>query len=343
MTTLSVVTSSQFRSALDGTAPERGSERSSETLTDKVRTRLGQYGYTLTQDCGKDPQSPAPGEDRQTAASLQLLRAMDRSDYNQMRRCLGLKDTLDNNEEVSLRRFLANLIEIQVDSRYSTLVVPLREIEWPTLPATGQLVLAKEDKQALTVVVRGGKALSARDVGARLMLPSGFALPLTTGVTGGRHVQITFPTLADLGTTAGALPRTPLELSLDSQKASYTLRVLPGERPATSTPLRIDSAVIVSDEGGNGRVSLAIGKLPDGVKGKLRLTVTGADVRDNATTAAGLSHWGMPLQPESVLTLGLANLSPARPVVFTMFADDVKLGEGVQIPVERSRPTASAR
>src|SRR5262249_6840967 len=88
------------------------------------------------------PNRQVASKDLDLVAPLQLLRALDRGDYNEVARCLDLDD-LDTRRELSLRRLIAQLAEIQTTSRYSTLQVALRPLDEVMLPQK-QIVVSKD-------------------------------------------------------------------------------------------------------------------------------------------------------------------------------------------------------
>lgn len=366
---LSVVTRTEFVSAKTGVALPVGPERDGRQLAERVDRIVSRYGLAVSNECGAGANPKADGRPFPQALSLrslkvkradgtealaigadevfveknlQLLRAVDRGDYGEVHRCLDIDNELDTRRELGLRRMLAQLTDIQTTSRYATLQVPLRAIDDPALPPADQLVLARDDKTTMTMVLRGGKGLIGSSLTARLKVtassPDNVLLPASLSVANGTDVVVTFPSLTAIGLAATNIADKGLEVKHSSfaNPLSYRLQWFAEDKKPPGNPLRVDSMVVVSDGQGNGKLTLVTGKMPDGVRGQLRVMVSGADLREEKSIPTpAFGSKGVPLTVNSIVTLSLANLTPARSVTLTTYADDTKLGD-INLPVERA-------
>lgn len=350
--TLSIVTRTDFVSSTTGKVLEPGSERRRDELAhDVYSVVVKSYGQKIAPTCGLGPAPTSQGRTNRKITvgedtfemepALDLLRALGRGDYQEVARCLGKDSGVETRTEPMLRRMVADLLNVQTTSRHSTLQVALGAIEESILPPASQFVIVKDDKSSLSGILRGGEGLIGSEVSALLKLKATSSeqvlLPSSVSVSGGRDISVAFPSLTSIGMEPKDLEDAPLELSLKSGGSkSYRIKFIAGEKPPTSNPVRADSAIIVSDAAGNGRLTLSVNKLSDGTKGKLRVSVSGADLREDKSISAVVpTNQGINLAPESVVTLSLGNLSPARPVVVSTFVNNRKLGE-LTLPVERS-------
>jgi hypothetical protein len=145
---LSVVTEMSLLSTETGEALGGGPSRRREELAGRVAHLVEIYGFGAISDrcrgqyVGTQPapamqpaSTGAAGGGAAIERSLQLLRAVDRSDYNTVAACLNLS-TLTVQDELSLRRLISDLIEVQIDSRFSKLIIPLRDTVVPSPAAT---------------------------------------------------------------------------------------------------------------------------------------------------------------------------------------------------------------
>ncbi|HEX8028672.1 MAG TPA: hypothetical protein VF491_09430, partial [Vicinamibacterales bacterium] len=134
---LSVVTEMSLFSTDKGEELGGGPSRRREVLAGRVAKLVQLYGFgTISDSCGGKARpvygtQQAGGTDEAIKQwsienSLQLLRAVDRSDYNTVATCLNLS-MVGVQDELTLRRLISDLIEVQVDSRFSKMIIPLRD------------------------------------------------------------------------------------------------------------------------------------------------------------------------------------------------------------------------
>ncbi|MEK6591719.1 MAG: hypothetical protein AABZ67_01425, partial [Pseudomonadota bacterium] len=390
---LSAITHSSLMPSDGGEPLTSGGTRSRQTLADQVEKAIASFGFGPVPDTcsalmdasgkvlhkGQLTEAELPGEIR-ISKYLDLLRAVERADYTHVKKCLGLGEKLDVHREITLRRVLSRLIEIQSSSRYSTISIPLKAYPHPALPESGQLVLLTDDgKSASTFVLRGGKGLRPDIVKAELSLKdlppppqasdasknprqkqlkparraatqqaaqqpkSGGQSAAGTGapytllpaavkiIGGGAEVQVSFASLAAL--KLGLNGDKPLKLILQQEKKSldieYAVRaVTKTEVKGTPNPVRATSSVLVADGNGLARVTLQVGKLPEGFAAPMRLVISGADVREDKTIGApGLASKGVTIASESPVTLSLGNLTLSRTVsIATHDSSDKPIG-----------------
>lgn len=240
---VSVVTETEFKSAIDGAKlpSSRLDDRSTVTnptkrLFDQVFTEYSPDEEidgacsvgAIPADKEKNPNNP---NDHRPSSNdllyLNLLRAVDRGDYNFVKNCLKLAGTTDKvgafdaRKQVGLRRLLAELINMQTPSRYSKFLVPLRSPPELILPPEEQYVVMKDDeKTSTTISLRGGAGLGYGRAKAVLELgdkdcPEPGTAPIGTPATArskvfatqisvmndGQEVQLVFPSVASLGYT----------------------------------------------------------------------------------------------------------------------------------------------
>ena len=359
---LYAVTESALEST-DGHVLPSGQSRSRGRLAAEVAHSVMRYGYEVKADCTpveraayqappwirhrlperfKDEQprhefEPAP--DRY----LELLQAVDRADYGHVKKCLGIRDEHNTQADLTLRRLLAELIEIQSGSRYSKMVIALRDYDDPTHPVKEQLALYSDDGKAFTsIALRGGKGLTPQIIEAQLKLKSGAVLlPDQVAVKDGSHVDLRFPSFTQLEVKPTDFEAKPLTLSLPGNPVpaaeKYELRSIKLEVKPVSNPVSSPHSILVADPAGTARVTLLVSKLPEGVKAPMRLTVSGGDVRpDAALGASALTNKGVMIEAEKTVTLFLGNLSPTRPVtITTMDAADKPIGDPITLTVDR--------
>lgn len=359
VTSLSAITDTSLVPA-DGGAPlQSGRLRQRTVLAEQVRKVVEDYSFGPVVDACSGVSRGALGglagealkAEIEITKYLDLLRAVDRADYRHVAVCLGLgQEGMGIQREVSMRRLLAQLMKIQTSSRYSKLTIPLKQYPEPTLPKVEQLVLMTDDGEASsTLVLRGGRSLRADEIRAELTVKDVSSSPgparveyliLPTSVKvsgGGSELQIAFasPSALNLGPSGDK----PLLLSHGGKDPiRYAVRkVMRKKEPGASNPVSASSPILVADAGGDARVTLKVGKVPDGFAAPMRLVVSGADVReDRAIGAPGTTSKGVVLAPESAVTLSLGNLGPTRTVsVVTIDDKDKPIGDPLVFLVDR--------
>jgi hypothetical protein len=95
-------------------------------------------------------------------ANLDVLRAVQRGDYQSMRTCLQLNPKLEVTEEVKLNFFINAMSELDETSHFTSLAIPLKDVT-PQLPDKRQLAVVTEnaDQSQQTVTLVGGRYLTA--------------------------------------------------------------------------------------------------------------------------------------------------------------------------------------
>jgi len=349
---LSVITRTELVSSLTGKELVTGPSRSRQELAKDVTNIVMEvYKMTIADTCGTGPSLAVrkleetfevSGKTFKMQPALDLLRATGRGDYAEVSRCLNVPDTIAPRSELTLRRLISDLLDVQTTSKHSTLQVALQQLDSPTLPPNEQLVIAKDDKSGLSALLKAGAGLAAPSLQAELQFKSsvgGHLLPNTLTVASGKDLTVVFPSLASLGLSPSDLDERPLKVFFKghAKKQEYKLRFVSEEKQTPGNPVKINSVVVVSDPAGNGLLTVSIGKLPTGVKGKLRLVVSGADLREGKSLGSSApTNRGLDVVPESVVTLALSNLSPAKVISVATYADDTKLGGDLTVPVERT-------
>lgn len=345
---LQAITHTEFVSAV-GSQSLRSSFSGPE-FAQRIRRVVKQYRFKFKADeCNATPPAPAgPAADRCEAtpmsedvqtAFFRFLRAADRGDYQAVAAHLDLAN-LDVARELSLRRLLAELVELQATSRYATIEIRLNERRPARLPDPGQLVLYADDgKQATTAILRGGVTLDAKALRAALLVQSAtegpdrrpraarrqsgtwLASSAITAVGDGAEIAVTFPSLSQAGLEAA--PRRPLFLCMDSEHACspedsaapnnawYAVRATKTAAAVARNPVTASTTTLVADVNSTAQVTLRVGATPSGVTGPLSLAVEGADVRGPAMTTKGIVLAGAPV------TLQLGNLAMGTPVKVT--------------------------
>jgi hypothetical protein len=122
-------------------------------LTDQVKRQLNTYRYSVSPEC-RHSQVP----------ELDVVSALDRGDYKAVGDCLVDNDSGANvnalkpsgASELRLRRLLAALMTVQVETRYSKLLIELSPYRAFKLPRPDQIVYAADNGKTLSVTIRGG-------------------------------------------------------------------------------------------------------------------------------------------------------------------------------------------
>lgn len=370
---LEAITHTTFVSTEDGRPLESRVRR--ERLASRVSERLKLFGFRAPvapclDSLDSVPAPPAPVRRwwqsaapeappsltmTEMRAHLELLRAVDRGDYKKVTACLSLPDPLpDVSREITVRRLVAELIEIQVESRYSKIHIPLKGRADPTLPDEAQVALYAESKKQTSLVLRGGKGLTLGQLHAKLEVAEppkqaggakalvGQLIATSISMTGdGSEVTISFPPLGPANLTPA--DGKPLSFSIDNAtEAKYAIRKTDTKEDPVPNPVTASSSVLVADQNNVARVALLVGKPDPRIKGPLMALVENADVReDKMIGAVAISSKGIPLAPNSVVILELGNLTPARLVkIVTVDGNATPVGEALVFPVDRASSPA---
>ncbi len=351
LNSLSVVTNTTIVD-LAGKPLSDGPSRTRGGLASKVSDEVKKFckgspslvAWPIAGRCGASgPGSdPDPAQEPYQTTALNLLRAVDRGDFMMVRDCLKLPDPLDVQSQITVQRLLAELAELQVDSRFSTFIIPLQASSEPRLPDLNQLVLISDDgTQAATAVLRGGGGLDAKQVRAALVLDDSKTKLLPTSLTivgDGSEIDIAFPSIKKLGVKLAAKPlrfatnRASFgQLPDGKTSADYAVMRVAATSPKTSNPVQATQTVLTAGAGTRvATVTLLVAK-----NSSARLTISGADIR-GVSAPASLSATGIALPPGGgVITLTLGNLTPGRAVVTTTIdANKQPLGDPIAFTVE---------
>lgn len=278
---------------------------------------------------------------------------------------------LATSEEVRLRRVIAALMTIQSDSRFAKITIPLEKFKSISVarPYEKQQAFLKEGKDSSTVVLRGGSNLEVADIQPILKVKtlasdqeSVELFPTSVAVDGtGSTVTMTFPGIAASKLMGASKPKDPKEkpaavapevlevqwrVSDESATGGfkddgvYKLRMLTAEENAPSNPLSAPSSVLLVDANGTAKVTLLVGSWEDSA-GALSIKVTGAEVRSwEPAVAMDFKRGAIPVKKESMVTLTLANISPAQPVQVRTFAGSSAVGSPLTLSVEPTRVVA---
>lgn len=371
VTNLSAVTETEFVRA-DGSGRRIESPRSRSTLAELVSRKVGYFEYESDFNCAcgsplasdqkpeKDKKSDkkiclSANGDLDKEPYLQLLRSADRADYRTVSTCLrlGVTQPAGNSENAGLavhqitklRRFLADLMEVQSDTRHSTLTIALPPAlpGPPQLPDDSQLAIATDDeKSALSIVLRGAKNLTAGGLKAELQLKAPSKrrlLPTSVQVVGtGEEVKLSFPSLKQLKLDKSKLKDEALVLKTGEKldiSAEYELVFVESQEKPASNPLSVTQPVVVADASGFGRLTVQVGEIA--ADQKVFLKISGADARQETSpgTLVVMPAAGLEVKSKSVVTLALSNLSSARPVVISATQGGNVLGSPLTVVVER--------
>ncbi len=222
ITRLYALTNTSFVSALDGKM--HVVFRSRQKLAERVAKELGEYGFSFITDKCKQSYPEESTEKREAntlskvevTAHLELLRAVNQGDYQKVQTCLGLRDSLDYSTQFTLRKLLAELSEIQIDSKHATMLLHLRDALAPSLPEETQLIEIVDDEKTSLAILRGGQGLYSHALHAELQLDKTTALrPVSIAIKGdGREIQLAFTSLRQLGMKPSNSDNALLKLSL---------------------------------------------------------------------------------------------------------------------------------
>jgi hypothetical protein len=137
-------------------------------LADRVAQVVQQfYGENTTVHFGctyRDYEHAQELSDKKEAkieANLDLLRAVQRGDYQSIKNCLNL-DNLEVTDEVKFNFFISGMSAVDETSHFTSLAIPLKDVT-PVLPDREQLAIATDsaDQAQQTVTFVGGKYLTA--------------------------------------------------------------------------------------------------------------------------------------------------------------------------------------
>lgn len=341
--TLSLISETTFTSAKTGKDLQSGRIRSPASLAGEVAWTAGRYGQDkIVLGCAASKTAEntvvLPTErgaklakTDEIAADVQkslltALRALDRGDYVTFQRCFGIDDNLSVDQQMTLRRLIAKLMEIQSSSRYSKMMIALRGKAKPELPPEDQIVTIRDDNKKTSVVLRRGEGLDASLAAYLILADTSKSHKLIASAISiekeGAVVEASFPSLSQLSITDDKLAAKPLRLTIGedgkTQKDYAVVKYKADPEPAPENPVKATQAIILADQNGVGRFSLQLGKIPDGISGPLKLLVSGADIRaDSSIGAPGPSADGINIAANGSVTLLAGNLTPTRPVVVT--------------------------
>jgi hypothetical protein len=244
---------------------------------------------------------------------------------------------------------LPALMSLEADSRYSKMMVQLKPVPEAKLPSKEQLVLLADDGEGVTsITLRGAAAIESGALSASLNLRGANRQPIVLYPTtlavarSGTEIQLSFPSLKVLGFAASDLVDEPLQLKYaathsPAQQEAYRVRPLAdGAKPAPN-PVSTTSSVIVADDAGMAKLMLRIGKVD--ANNLPVLAVSGADVRETAPAGiASVSPRGVSVHSTGIVTVTLANLTPAQPVTIRTIdgAKGTEIGNSIRLGVERS-------
>jgi hypothetical protein len=363
VTGLSVTSRTEIVPADGG--PPLPTTRERERLAEAAKQKVGQYQFAVLPGCAA-ARTADPGE-----PYLDLLRAVDRQDYRHVAgRCLALLDEKGKpgaavgelpgvGDRIRLERLLSALEQIQVDTRYAAMVLPLKPRVTPRLPDESQLATLVENDETglMTFTLRGGRGLRRQNLDGRLLLaePKDKALLPTSisVVDNGAEVSLTFPAPGQFAPAArmedaGALVLDYAPEDEPALRARYSGRRLAErkkkeEKAGARNPVSVSQTLLVPDEKGAARLTLSIGELAKNLSGPMRLIVKGADVReDDRPGSARLMAEGVAVAENSIARIVLGNLSPAQPVTITTVVGDrsdakkdAAIGEPITLRIAR--------
>jgi hypothetical protein len=277
---------------------------------------------------------------------LGLLRAASRSDYGLIGARFGIdpEKPIDPNFDKGFSRFLASLIEMQQESRYSDILIPLRPHQAAALPESQQLVLYTDKEGVASFTARGGKRLQANALSAYLELSGDQKLrllPAKIDVAEDRSAVVaSFPSLEKSGLTITS--QRPLYIALGSDPPiAYAVKnvTAPPAPDGAKNPVSASSVVLTANADNVATVFLTVGEFPKTGTQPAYLTVSGADVRpDQAIGARQGAGKGIPIAANTLVPLSLGNLSVTRDVTVTTYGtDDQQIGQPIVLPVEPFR------
>jgi hypothetical protein len=320
---LYLYTNTLLVNAKDGTSLP---PRTKDQYNDQVFRLMRFYGYTKTK----------PSEIGDMVTKLGISVAI--SDFDQFAATIsGPMDWRPGDSRI--RSFWSDFTELRVGSKIATamFVVPrLLEPSWP-----GQTPLLFDDAKTSTQAVIYG--VSDLDLGAiaagylRYQPKSSPAPNVTLAATAmalspdGRQLQLTFPSLADVGLP----PADPAQVEVHIQSASsswqpqaltaHYLQKSVGKpsAPAATVAVAVSAKVIVPDSKATGKLQVVFANLDPKNGDAVTLSLSGADI-DDASIDTGTKNivqregtdWKV--LTNGVATLPLANLSSAAPVTVTV-------------------------
>ena len=121
-----------------------------------------------------------------------------------------------------------------------------------------------------------------------------------------------------------------------SQDQTYAITPVAAQPAEDSNPLRVSSAALIADQGGQAKLTITVGKADAGVVPGFR--ISGAEVRSTEPKLvfkAAANVYVMPAESQVVVTLG--NLTPAKTVQLLGFAGDKAVGTAISLPVQTNR------
>lgn len=259
----------------------------------------------------------------------------------------------------ALTRLFQRLVEIQDNSRYSTMHVALKVLH-ATLPPA-QTVIYADDKQSKTVFyVRGGKDLDATKLRAVLTVNGRATTVLyptdlrTVLAAGSSEVDVTTPSLAKFKLTGRKLLRICSESSkvCAAYETFLTAAGAPGNphggaAPAGSSipnPVTTSEKYIVSDSTNHGLLTLKIGEMPadKSFTAPFYVNVTSpvGEFASNSTAGqAKITSKGIALTGSSVLVAYFQNLIDKETLTLTTVDSTGKdVGKPLNFTVKMSPP-----
>nr|WP_315393136.1 hypothetical protein [uncultured Duganella sp.] len=286
----------------------------------------------------------------------------------------ALGDGLTPAVETEMRMLFAEMMGLQADARFSKLTVALRfKPSAGELPTDQQIVMLKDDGKRGQVVVRGGADLVKDKIDARLIISNKqgkrYLLPEALEVQEGKVVSLAFPSLsgnkltADIddvhpapaakgvvkvarGKPAPVADAAPVLLQLQLrygkldapglQDRVYAITPVAGQPAEDSNPLRVSSAALIADQGGQAKLTITVGKADATAVPGFR--ISGAEVRSTEPKLvfkAAANLYVLPAESQVVVTLG--NLTPAKTVQLLGFAGDKAVGTAISLPVQTNR------
>jgi hypothetical protein len=190
------------------------SYRNEQKLAKRIMNLIHGYDYpALQHNCGVEPSDQENPDSKfqesghfDEATYLQFLRFVTHGDYAAVDECLhvGAAATIEDQER--LYRMLAEMHELQYDTRYSRVIIPLGNDGTPRLPDTGQYGIVSDKEGQETITLMGGRNLRAEYLHPRVLLSQdakGWVLPTNVTVTTANQstLAISFAAPSTLKTT----------------------------------------------------------------------------------------------------------------------------------------------
>jgi hypothetical protein len=256
-------------------------------------------------------------------------------------------------EELKVRRVLAELMTLQVQSRYSKLMIKLSEFPKIEDPSGNQLVILKDDGRALSALVTGGANLDKTKLKPRLEFNWNgsrvvfFATALDTG-PGGTDVSITFPSLVGSGLWPSIKSsisgkddsKMPAALVLyltpqDTEREFRKLLYLEENANSPKNPVSTSINSLDKHQDGTANLMLTIGEWKVEPGKELGLKIMGADVRSiEPPVVIDANKRAIPIKPSSVVKLTLENLTTDEPVQIRTISGSELVGPPILLPVK---------